>query len=381
MKKIIISNPLNLVGVIFCTLFLLGSCAVASSNEDNKALPSCWPICNQIPGPLAFGVAPATFTMGNYLGVKPTSYPSQAQINQQLRFLKGSNSLFLHFYVSYASGITSQMISQLKAFSKEGFFINLVLRYIPKNPKVPDPKGFANWVKGVVKGLSFVKVFQITNETNASATPDSDGYYKGSMHALILGMLEASSVKKPYQMIGFNWSYNPDVSQDTAFFDRLKALGGVAFSKAVNFFGLDMYPDTYFPTPNPDANFATEDSLILSLVRNELMPILGWGKKVPIFIQEISWPTINPNVAKSYSASNFAQSFMSNYFGKDLFKRSPSDQAEFLSQAIKVSRLYGVALLEWFGLTDAKTPLGDGWGLFYSNGKPKPAAYVLKNAF
>lgn len=373
-----IKTAITVLVVFMPISVLLSSCSSTSTTAGSSF--SCWPTCSQKIYPMLFGVAPATFTMGNYLGVKPTSYPSNSQIAKELAYLKGSHSLFVHFYISYRSGLSSDMALYLKELFQHGYSINLALRYIPKNSKIPDPVGFANWVSQVIKELPFVKVFQITNEANATSTSDSDGYYPGAKHALVYAMKKAAKARKPSQLIGFNWSYSPDTTSDLKFFESLENLGGKSFIKSVNFVGIDLYPDTYFPSPSRDASFSLEISNALSLLRNKLMPTVGWGKNEPIFIQEISWPTINQNDVLHYNLSNFAQHFLYNFFGQTLMTRTPSDQAQFLKQAIVEAREYGVALFQWFSLTDANTPLGDGWGLFYPNGKPKPAAKVFKAA-
>jgi hypothetical protein len=370
-----------LLAILLCVLLLLSSCTKSVNNGARAdELPSCWPQCNSGVGPMEFGVATATFTMGNYLGVSSTSYPSLKQVNSELSYLKDNHELFLHFYVSYKGGISSQFIASLKNYVKEGYQINLALRYVPPNASTGDPQGFANWVESEVKELSFVKVFQITNEVNASASSDSDGFYKGAQNALVGAMIAANKAKTKNQLIGFNWSYDPFVSQDLSFFENLKSLGGPSFVKSLNYMGIDLYPDTYSPLPNVNANFGKEVSSALELLRQRLMPALGLKKNCPIFIQEISWPSFDSKALANYTDSNFAEHFMNNLFGSEINDRSPERQKEFLKEAISSAKLFGVALFQWFSLTDADTALGDGWGLFYPNGSPKPAASVIRAA-
>jgi len=86
------------------------------------------------------------------------------------------------------------------------------------------------------------------------------------------------------------------------------------------------------------------------------MPLAGLGPRVPIYIQETGYPTLDPLL------------------------RSEERQAHALADYIRATKGFNVRLLQWFQLTDADSPVGDGWGILRPDYSRKPAFCVMRDA-
>jgi hypothetical protein len=223
-----------------------------------------------------------------------------------------------------------------------------------------------------------VKVFQVTNEANVGGSSDSDGYYKGARHAVVDGIEAAAKVRAPGQLIGFNYAVTPDTQDSIGFFRDLAQLGGSRFADDLSFVGIDAYPGTYWPLPS-DIHPAKGLSQELAQLRNVFMPALGVSSRTPIFIQEIGWPSFSSHVSNTPKAALERVKIL-KAFGKALIGRTAQRQGVVLTDFIRAVRGYGVRLMQWFDLTDARDGLGDKWGLLTAHYQPKPAFEVLAHA-
>jgi hypothetical protein len=139
----------------------------------------------------------------------------------------------------------------------------------------------------------------------------------------------------------------------------LRGLGGADFAAAVDYAGIDMYPDVFGP------RFAVPElpgavSWILRTFREHMLPIAGIGAGTPIRICENGWPT-----------------------GQD---RPDAVQAQVLETTLRTvhelrSEL-NVTHWELFTLRDADSSSGDlfhQFGVLRDDYTPKPAFGVLRD--
>ena len=306
---------------------------------------------------LRFGVYPGnTFTIGKYAGLSGTPgaplYGDEAM--GAMTDLAGGRDFDVHFYASWKDGLRPDTIEAMRLVARNGFRVNLALKYLPPPGRDGDIAGFAAWVAHVVRRHPEITTVQVTNEANSGASSDSDGGSTDPLGALIEGVKSAASVKKRHQEIGFNWFYRLDPLSDRTFWSTLGERGGSAFRSAVDWAGVDIYAGTYIPPAfsiDDEADFRTA----LEYTRNEMMPLAGLGPDVPLYVQETGYPTVDP-------------------------VRDGARQAEALAGYIRATEGLNVQLIQWFQLADADSPVGDGWGLLDSSYQPKPAYGVMRDA-
>jgi hypothetical protein len=138
-------------------------------------------------------------------------------------------------------------------------------------------------------------------------------------------------------------------------------LGGPAFAAAVDYAGLDMYPDVFGPPVALDQLDRAVDWLLRSF-REEVLPIAGIGPGTPIRICENGWPT-GPG-------------------------RTPEQQADVLETILRAvhARREELNVTHWelFTLRDADSS-NDGlfhqFGVLRDDYSPKPAFERLRGLF
>ncbi|MDQ3935532.1 MAG: hypothetical protein M3340_12970 [Actinomycetota bacterium] len=251
-------------------------------------------------------------------------------------------------------------------YTARGYAVEIVIRYRRDN----DPGGFAEFVRGVVRRFGanpLVKGFQVTNEVNFTASPDSsDGAYAGSRDALIQGVIAAKEEARArgysHVQIGFNWVYRTDPANERQFWEYLGSVGGERFVKSLDWVGLDAYPGTFFP-PRTEPS-TTGDILVhaMSTLRKCSMPMANIPDSVPIHIEENGYPT-GPD--RSYEDQRVA--------------------AERMLDALdQYARVYGVTDYFWFDLRDADSSspnFQQQYGVMRDDYTPKPAFEVLRDRF
>jgi hypothetical protein len=208
-----------------------------------------------------------------------------------------------------------------------------------------------------------VVAIQIGNEGNNAASPAAaDGAYPGVVDAIALGVPAAREtvigVGRPDIKVGFNWAAGTSPCQLDPFFAELRQAGAQAFTAAVGWVGIDVYPGTW-SAPSPSVYPSSElvrTSIVnsLSCLRDKQMATAALPKSTTITVAETGYPT----------AAN----------------RSELTQASVLREIVGavqgVSRRYGVTDLRWFDLRDANTGSGqleNGYGLVRDDYTPTPA--------
>src|SRR3954447_8910105 len=255
--------------------------------------------------PLVFGIYPggAAGTVGPSGQTRPES---PAARSQALRQLRGSDTrpFVLHLYESYtrsadAAAIPSELASQIASYTADGFQIELVLAYRPTDSS-GDVAGFTDYVRARVRQLASnrgVAQLQVTNEANVTGAPNAaDGAYRGARDALVRGVIaakdEARRAGRPTLQVGFSWAYQRGPAE-AAFFSSLRAAGGAAFMRAVDWVGVDAYPGTWGPALSAgDTATAVRKATLdaLRTLRGKLLPRAGLSR-ARLHVSESGYPT------------------------------------------------------------------------------------------
>lgn len=294
--------------------------------------------------PLVFGIYPGGGA--GTVGPAGQTRPEVAELRRDalLRLRPSGRPFVLHLYDEFttradARAVPGWLADQIDDYSRQGFKIELVLRYRPQR-RLGDVRGFERFVRARVRQLGSdrnLTHLQVTNEANITVAPDAaDGAYRGARRALVRGVVAAKreARRRGHRRlrIGFNWA-DEDRRAGRRFFSALRREGGRRFARSVDWVGVDAYPGTWGPALPPgelDAAVGASIERTLRTLRRDLLPRAGL-RRARLHFSETGFPT-----------------------GVD---RSEAMQRTVMQATIRtVSRLrrrYGVTDLRWFDLRDA----------------------------
>jgi hypothetical protein len=89
---------------------------------------------------------------------------------------------------------------------------------------------------------------------------------------------------------------------DVGFWNTLASLGGRPFADALDYVGVDLYPDVFGSLPT-GTTIGQAAVLTLKGVRTEEMPIAGVPASTPIRVTENGWPTIGDRTEARQAAA------------------------------------------------------------------------------
>ena len=310
--------------------------------------------------PLKFGVFPLGIA-GGPEGVAAGPPDDFDAIGRAVLELQGEGRLLLpRMYVVWTGAASTPAVdAQIATLTTGGLPWDLVLCY--RDPG-GDVAAWARFVAGVVtrhgRELSAV---QVTGEPNLTWVPQAaDGAFPGAREALVHGVLAAGDAKRATGAtadIGFAVVPETDPAA-SGFWAGVRDLGGPAFAAALDYAGIDLYPDVFGP-PIALAGLPAAVERLLRDFRERDLVTAGVPATVPIRICENGWPT-----------------------GPD---RPEEKQASVLEAVIRaVHGLRGelnVTHWELFTLRDAdsaKDDLFHRFGVLRSDYTPKPAFHTLR---
>jgi hypothetical protein len=316
-----------------------------------------------MPQSLTFGLFPLGLA-GGPDGVAAGPPDDVDQIVRAVQYLQGDGPpLLARMYVSWAGAAsTASALAQVRELADAQIPWDLVLCYRDPAGDVP---GWAGFAADVVRGHGHqLAAIQVTGEANLTGIPDAaDGAFPRADEALVRGMLAAADAKRDCgatAAIGF--AVSPEVNPaGGAFWPAVARLGGAEFAAAVDYAGLDMYPDVFGP-PVTLARLDGAVDWLLRSFREEVLPIAGIGPGTPIRICENGWPT-GPG-------------------------RTPERQADVLETIVRAvhARREKLNVTHWelFTLRDADST-NDGlfhqFGVLRDDYSPKPAFERLRGLF
>ncbi|MBP0451805.1 hypothetical protein J5Y04_19980 [Kitasatospora sp. RG8] len=236
-----------------------------------------------------------TFTFGIYPGgligdetglIEPVHPDDPALITAALRELHGAAPSFLvRAYRQHPEGRATP--AEPERYAVEGRRLDLVLQF-----REPDGRldGWLDFVRHTVRTEGHrIALLQICEEPNV-ALPVLDGSVPNVRQALVQGVIAAKeeALACGHDLrVGFNAALNLDPA-DT-FWTELGALADERFHRALDYVGLDFFPDVFRPLP-PE-RLAEMVTAVLTDFRHGSVAKAGIGPSVPLRICEHGWPT------------------------------------------------------------------------------------------
>ena len=320
--------------------------------------------------PLVFGVFPLGVA-GGPDGIAAGPPDDFEAIGRAVRELQGDGPPLLpRMYVLWSGAdSTAAAHAQIAALTAGGIGWDLVLCYRDPGGDVAAWESFVAQV--VTRHGRQLSAVQVTGEPNLTwAGAAADGAFPRAPDALVHGVLAGAAAKRATggsAAIGFAVVPAADpaaVDRPVAdpavdgFWGRVREVGGSSFGAALDYAGIDIYPDVFGPRVSLDALPGTVERLLRDFRERDLAAA-GISASVPIRICENGWPT-----------------------GPD---RSEARQAEVLETIVRtVHRLraeLNVTHWELFTLRDADSSKDDmfhRFGVLRSDYSPKPAFHMLR---
>jgi hypothetical protein len=324
---------------------------------------------------LRFGVTPGAQTGQLGSGPQPPRVPEDpAKQVEALHNLRPDGSLpfvlRLHrFFWSDGEPGVKRFEELADRYTREGFLVELQLRYHPSPEQEGDIPAWTAFVRDVVDRFGKnprVVAIQVTNEINLPFSPDSsDGAYDKGEEALVEGVkaAKAEARAKGFDQleIGFNWAYRSTPQNDDDFWAYLRDHGGPDFVSSLDWIGLDAYPGTFFPPA--EAPGRERDGMVnaMSTIRCYAAQA-GIPESKPIHIEENGFPTSNSP------------------------DRSEQRQVEVMRTLVKAvddfRGTYNVSDYRWFNLRDGDSTSPNfqvRYGLLHDDYSEKPAFGVYRD--
>jgi hypothetical protein len=160
-----------------------------------------------------------------------------------------------------------------------------------------DVAGYLDFLRRVIQcHHGRLYSLQVTEEANFTGGPNAiDGSYPNVRSALVEGVIAARAeldrLGQGTVKVGFNST--PTFGPGAEFWTDLGKLGGDAFRSALDYVGLDFFPDV-FRSVAPDGepgDLVQSAAGVLETMRREWLPAAGIPADVPIHIAENGWPT------------------------------------------------------------------------------------------
>ncbi len=242
--------------------------------------------------PLTFGIFPLGLA-GSPDGVASGPADDLDQIAAAAAELQGNGPPVMpRMYVNWTGpGRTDAVLGQVGEYAALGLPWDMVLCY-------RDPSGsVAEWASFVARVVAShghgLAAIQVTGEPNLTSVPAAaDGAYPAAREALVRGVLGAAAAKRQSgatAAIGF--AVAPEVDPAASgFWAAVRELGGSDFAAALDYAGIDMYPDVFGPRFGLDQLPGAVD-WVLRTYRERDLAGAGIPATVPIRICENGWPT------------------------------------------------------------------------------------------
>ncbi|HLV98952.1 MAG TPA: hypothetical protein VKT82_09770 [Ktedonobacterales bacterium] len=245
--------------------------------------------------PFIFGIYPGSVTSADTrLAGRPDEPTriqaalSQLQTPDQPLLVRG----YLHFKGSLPSekASTTGTPHAVEQYAQEGRKLDLVLCF-----RQPDLSGWLDFVRQTIHRYgALLATLQITEEANLTTFPEVDGCIPHVREALVSGVIAAKEEARRRGLdmqVGFNAALNFDPTDD--FWPAIAALGGQPFLDALDYVGLDFFPDVFRPlAPDGEPGDVRQSvSAVLAHFRQVNLVAAGIPASVPIHITENAWPT------------------------------------------------------------------------------------------
>jgi hypothetical protein len=307
---------------------------------------------------LLFGIYPGGLSGAADGSVTDGPAEQPGRINAALDALHGEHPFLVRGYLHYSDAAPGavQAPPNPAQYATGHRRLDLVLCF--REPG-RDLDGWLEFIRAQVRRhAACLATLQITEEAN-HAGPGGDGGFPAARQALVEGVIaakhEVSRLGLPAR-IGCNSTAIFDPAQQ--FWTDLGRRGGDEFRSALDYAGLDFFPDVFQPVPAERLSETVEG--VVKLFRHQSLAAAGIGESVPIHITEHGWGT---GAERPYAR-----------------------QAEVLETVVRTvddhSGELNITTYEHFALRDANTshdhPLFQ-LGILDSHYEPKPAAITYRN--
>jgi hypothetical protein len=243
-----------------------------------------------------FGIYPGG-ELGSDEGILTGSPDDPVQIEKSLKEMQGRavRPLIIRSYERFCDTDASVMRKPqtYTQYIKDGRRLDLVAMF---QSECGDVEGYLEYVRVLIRqhGETLYAI-QITEEANFTDGPAIiDGPYPNVREALVQGVIVA---KEEAHRLGYNvqvgFNSTPTFGPATEFWSSIAALGGEQFITALDYVGLDFFPDVFVPvTADGEAGNLRESVIgLLDAMRNTWLPLAGIAPSTPIHITEHGWPT------------------------------------------------------------------------------------------
>lgn len=294
--------------------------------------------------PLRFGVFPLGVA-GTPDGLASGPPDDPERIAAALAQLQGEGRPWLirMYTVWTGADSTRSCLEQLAWWAAQPWDLDIVLCY--RDP-AGDVEGWLGLVSEAVTawGNRF-SILQITSEANLTSMPGAaDGEFPRVAEALVRGVISAATIKRDTGAtveVGFAVAFDHR-PEECFLWPEVRRLGGEEFAAAVDYAGVDMYPDVFGP-PMTLERLGGAPALVLRFFRERVLEPIGISPHVAVHVCENGWPTGST--------------------------RGPQRQADALETLVRgvhaVRRVLNVTHWELFTLRDADSSVDD---LFYQFG-------------
>jgi hypothetical protein len=218
-----------------------------------------------------------------------------------------------------------------------------------------DAAGFAEFVADVVrKHGDTLDSVQVTGEPNMGGMPfAADGAFPDVVRAMVLGVKAGAEARQDGQPVRIGIGLVPSEFEDSDFWAKTESEGGSSFTAALDYAGLDIYPDVF----GGRVPLESIPGIVTGMVERfrATLTRIGVPATTELRICENGWPT-GPG-------------------------RPEELQADVLETVVRTCHALGVSRWQLFALRDADTSGATPWhhfGVLRDDYAPKPAFHRLR---
>lgn len=310
---------------------------------------------HQVPSPLTFGIY-----AGSRLSEESSVHPDiPVRIMAALARLQPANRPFLvRCYLNYTGNqlFIDETPQHAQQYAVDGRKLDLALCYCTPDGDLDD---WTSFVRVMVRryGSSLAQLQIAEEPNNPHAAMGGNGSFPRVREAIIAGVIAAKNEAQQHGytiQVGFNATPSFDPNDD--FWPSMAALGSPAFIEALDYVGLDFFPDVFRPLPRlADGSILPLEDAVAGVLTQFRTVNLRDGcipATIPMHITENGWPT-SPS-------------------------RSYTQQAQVLETILRVidsqRQALNIAYYAYHGLRDIdSTSSALQFGLLRDDYTPKPA--------
>ncbi|MER7970809.1 hypothetical protein ABTX35_17765 [Streptomyces sp. NPDC096080] len=173
-------------------------------------------------------------------------------------------------------------------YAVRGRRLDLVAQY---RSLTGDVDGYCAFLCELVEQYGAVTdTLQVAEEPDVTSNPVLDGCYPRVREAIVRGVPAARARARElgHTHLRFGFNTTPLLGPAASFVTELTGLGGAEFTDALDYVGLDFFPDVFHPVAASDLAGAVEG--LLRHHREAVLAPAGLGR-LPLHITEHGWPT------------------------------------------------------------------------------------------